>query len=161
MKTGIRQILFLAAWLPLIAGAQTVISPTTYTAGPPVTVTDTTTITTNTNAVTVSSGANVTYQAGTSITLGPGFQALTGSNFHAVVGGGGGGGGGDTDGDSLPDSWEIIYYGNLTAVNGASDTDNDQLTSLMEYQLGTNPLVAKQNDSGNSLQLQINHPTNP
>jgi uncharacterized repeat protein (TIGR02543 family) len=44
----------------------------------------------------------------------------------------------DSDGDSLPDSWELQYFGNLDK-GPADDPDGDGLSNLAEYQLGTNP----------------------
>lgn len=51
---------------------------------------------------------------------------------------------GDTDGDGLPDLWELKYgldRNSTTGFNGAAgDPDNDGLTNLQEYLHGTNPL---------------------
>ena len=44
----------------------------------------------------------------------------------------------NTDGDSLPDDWEQEYLGTLSQGSGSS-TDNDDLTNLQEYRLGTRP----------------------
>jgi hypothetical protein len=44
----------------------------------------------------------------------------------------------DSDGDSMPDSWEITHFGNLTH-DGTADTDGDGLTDLQEYQNSTDP----------------------
>jgi len=44
----------------------------------------------------------------------------------------------DTDGDGLPDAWELTHYGSLAGGPGA-DTDGDGQTSLAEYLAGTNP----------------------
>jgi hypothetical protein len=46
----------------------------------------------------------------------------------------------DTDGDGIPDPWEIAYSGNLTTMNGGSDQDGDDFSDLAEYQSMTNPL---------------------
>jgi hypothetical protein len=46
----------------------------------------------------------------------------------------------DEDLDGLPDVWETQQFGNLWAQSGASDADNDGLTNLEEFQLGSNPL---------------------
>jgi hypothetical protein len=44
----------------------------------------------------------------------------------------------DTDSDGLPDDWESTNFGNLGQLaNG--DPDNDRLTNLQEYALGSNP----------------------
>jgi BNR repeat-containing family member/F5/8 type C domain/Concanavalin A-like lectin/glucanases superfamily/Bacterial TSP3 repeat len=47
----------------------------------------------------------------------------------------------DTDLDGLPDAWEQTYFGNLDQT-ASGDPDNDTLTNLQEYQLGTHPLQA-------------------
>ncbi|MFC1819973.1 hypothetical protein ACFLZG_02670, partial [Thermodesulfobacteriota bacterium] len=44
----------------------------------------------------------------------------------------------DTDGDGLPDGWELFYFGDLSH-NGSVDTDSDGLTDLEEYQNGSDP----------------------
>ncbi len=44
----------------------------------------------------------------------------------------------DSDGDGLPDSWELKYFTSLTQ-NGASDPDGDGASNVVEYQRGTNP----------------------
>ena len=46
----------------------------------------------------------------------------------------------DADGDGLPDSWEIQYFTNTAAEDGAGDPDTDGLTNLQEFQRGTHPL---------------------
>jgi hypothetical protein len=44
----------------------------------------------------------------------------------------------DTDSDGLPDDWENTNFGNLGQLaNG--DPDNDRLTNLQEYTVGSNP----------------------
>jgi hypothetical protein len=44
----------------------------------------------------------------------------------------------DTDSDGLPDDWESTNFGNLGQLaNG--DPDNDRLTNLQEYTVGSNP----------------------
>jgi hypothetical protein len=47
----------------------------------------------------------------------------------------------DSDGDGLPDAWEIRYFGNLTTASGAMDSDGDGISNAAEYRAGTNPLV--------------------
>jgi hypothetical protein len=44
----------------------------------------------------------------------------------------------DTDGDSLPDWWEIQYFGDLSQ-DGSGDYDGDELDNLAEYQNDTYP----------------------
>jgi len=44
----------------------------------------------------------------------------------------------DSDGDGLPDSWEISHFGDLIQ-NPGDDYDHDELTNLQEYQHGTDP----------------------
>jgi hypothetical protein len=44
----------------------------------------------------------------------------------------------DTDGDSLPDWWEIQYFGDLSQ-DGSGDYDGDELNNLTEYQNDTYP----------------------
>ncbi len=46
----------------------------------------------------------------------------------------------DTDGDGLPDAWEIQYFGGPTAADANADSDNDGLTNLQEFIRGTNPI---------------------
>jgi hypothetical protein len=58
----------------------------------------------------------------------------------------------DTDGDGLPDTWEMTHFGNLDqgAADGFDgggnfvdgDYDDDLANNLMEYQAGTNPTLA-------------------
>ncbi|MCI0654724.1 MAG: thrombospondin type 3 repeat-containing protein [Methylococcaceae bacterium] len=48
----------------------------------------------------------------------------------------------DSDGDGIPDSWEIQYGLNPFSNTDASrDSDGDGQTNLAEYQAGRNPLV--------------------
>lgn len=77
----------------------------------------------------VSTGTTATCRAYYSITLKPGFHAQSGSTFTARIG--------DWD-DNLPDAWEIQYFGHLNWTDN-DDPDNDGLTNIEEYNLGTNP----------------------
>lgn len=45
----------------------------------------------------------------------------------------------DSDGDGLPDAWEITWFTNITAYGAADDPDHDGYTNLQEYQAGSNP----------------------
>ncbi|MHC4097995.1 MAG: sialate O-acetylesterase [Planctomycetota bacterium] len=47
----------------------------------------------------------------------------------------------DTDGDGLPDTYELLYTSppSPTALNPGDDLEPDGLTNIEEYQLGTNP----------------------
>lgn len=49
----------------------------------------------------------------------------------------------DSDGDGMPDSWEMLYFGNLSSGPG-DDSDQDGFTHLEEYRLGLNPIVAEE-----------------
>jgi hypothetical protein len=45
----------------------------------------------------------------------------------------------DSNGDGLPDSWEIANFGNLTSQRSAGDPDQDGVSNLDEFVDGTNP----------------------
>lgn len=53
--------------------------------------------------------------------------------------------GADSDGDGIPDAWERLRFGNLTAANANSDADGDGLSDLQEYLADTDPLDANEN----------------
>ncbi len=44
----------------------------------------------------------------------------------------------DSDGDAIPDCWELAYFGSLVP-DGVHDNDLDGLSNLEEYSLGLNP----------------------
>jgi hypothetical protein len=46
---------------------------------------------------------------------------------------------GDTDGNGLPDWWELNYFGVLTGTDPNGDADHDGASNLFEYLTGTNP----------------------
>jgi len=46
----------------------------------------------------------------------------------------------DTDGDGLPDAWEMLHFGNLDQT-ADGDYDNDGFTNLQEYEAGSDPAV--------------------
>ena len=45
----------------------------------------------------------------------------------------------DSDGDGLPDAWEIEFAGNLTTLSATGDADHDGQSDLQEYIAGTDP----------------------
>jgi hypothetical protein len=47
----------------------------------------------------------------------------------------------DTDNDGLPDSWEMLFFGNLLQ-DGAGDFDGDGVSNAQEFAEGTNPADA-------------------
>jgi len=51
----------------------------------------------------------------------------------------------DLDLDGIPDSWEIAVFASLLTATAISDADLDGLTDLLEWQLGTNPLLPHSN----------------
>lgn len=59
----------------------------------------------------------------------------------------------DTDGDGLPDAWEMFYLGSLG--QGANDHgDGDNLTNAVEYWLGSNPNASDTDGNGVSDDLE-------
>ena len=52
-----------------------------------------------------------------------------------------------SDGDSLPDSWELFYFGGLDEVD-SGDADADGLDNLAEYLAGTDPTNADTDGDG-------------
>jgi hypothetical protein len=47
----------------------------------------------------------------------------------------------DSDGDRLPDWWELLYGFNPLVANASADPDGDVWNNLEEYNAGTNPIV--------------------
>ena len=50
--------------------------------------------------------------------------------------------GADSDGDGIPDAWELSYTNTLTAFNGSSDADGDGMSDANEYLADTSPTDA-------------------
>ena len=46
----------------------------------------------------------------------------------------------DTDGDTIPDVWELLYAPNLTSLAQNKDTDGDGQSDAAEYAAGTSPV---------------------
>ncbi|HKI68724.1 MAG TPA: S8 family serine peptidase, partial [Verrucomicrobiae bacterium] len=45
----------------------------------------------------------------------------------------------DTDGNGLPDWWELQYFGHLTGTDPNADPDHDGMSNLAEWLAGTDP----------------------
>ena len=43
----------------------------------------------------------------------------------------------DSDGDGIPDAWELVYSGSLTNMDATTDTDKDGFSDLNEFLAGT------------------------
>jgi hypothetical protein len=54
----------------------------------------------------------------------------------------------DSDGDQLPDWWEVLHFGNPSLAGPTSDNDIDALNNLSEYLIGADP---NDSDSDNDL----------
>jgi hypothetical protein len=67
----------------------------------------------------------------------------------------------DTDSDGLPDGWEMLYAGNLTAMSRTSDFDGDGLTDLAEYAARTNPARSDTDGDGVRDGAEVTSTTNP
>ncbi|OQX20370.1 MAG: hypothetical protein BWK80_35775, partial [Desulfobacteraceae bacterium IS3] len=63
----------------------------------------------------------------------------------------------DTDSDGLPDEWENLYFGNLSALS-AADPDNDGLNNQGEYENGTDPNIADSDQDGTNDGAEVSDP---
>jgi hypothetical protein len=50
--------------------------------------------------------------------------------------------GADSDGDGIPDAWEYLHAGNLTAMNATTESDGDGVLDVAEYVADTDPFDA-------------------
>ena len=68
----------------------------------------------------------------------------------------------DSDGDGMPDDWEIKYNLNPVDPNDAGlDGDQDGLTNLEEYQHGTDPADSDSDNDGMPDGWEVDHGLNP
>jgi hypothetical protein len=66
----------------------------------------------------------------------------------------------DSDQDGLPDPWEFKHMEDLFSFAGI-DNDQDGLSNLQEYQLGSNPVVADTDGDGASDGWEVDHYLDP
>ena len=62
----------------------------------------------------------------------------------------------DSDGDQLPDQWEIFYFGDITSSNGDGDNDGDGNRNSMEYMDGTAPIVLDSGETDGTPEIDNN-----
>lgn len=103
--------------------------------------------------VNVPNGANVKFRGTARVTLKPGFAAASGSRFRAFIFV-------DTDGDGMDDAWEVTHGLNPSVNDAGGDRDGDQISNIVEYQLGTNANGGSTNtdDTGNTSALKVHRP---
>lgn len=56
----------------------------------------------------------------------------------------------DEDGDGIGDSWEKQHFESTDLANASSDSDDDGLTDLQEFENGTNPKMVDSDGDGRS-----------
>ena len=66
----------------------------------------------------------------------------------------------DSDNDTLPDAWEMEYFGNL-AQTASQDPDGDGISNATEFADGTNPAKADTDNDGLSDSQEKTAKTNP
>lgn len=66
----------------------------------------------------------------------------------------------DSDGNGLPDLWQMIYFGH-TGVDPNADPDGDGLSNLQEYRYHTNPLKADTDGDGLPDGWEVAHGLDP
>lgn len=54
----------------------------------------------------------------------------------------------DSDGDNVPDWWELAFNSDENFSNGAADDDNDTLSNTEEFVAGSSPLLADSDGDG-------------
>jgi hypothetical protein len=64
----------------------------------------------------------------------------------------------DSDGDGLPDDWEVQHFGSISAETGASNRDGDSLSNLAEFLVGSNPNSSDDTTSPVSFNLLVTSP---
>ena len=69
-------------------------------------------------------------------------------------------GGEDSDGDGMSDAWELFHFHTLDR-DGTEDFDEDGLTDLEEFELGTNPIVGDTDGDGASDKEEADAGTDP
>jgi hypothetical protein len=65
----------------------------------------------------------------------------------------------DTDGDGIPNSWEILYGLNPNnAADASGDLVGDGVTNLIKFKIGRNPLVVALPDTAGLLDFKVHTP---
>lgn len=58
----------------------------------------------------------------------------------------------DTDGEGLPDAWELQHFGSIE-TNGGADPDGDRFSNLQEFLAATDPADAASRPAGTAVRL--------